>query len=236
MLICALAAASLSAAAQDATPDATPEATVETTAEATADAAGVTLVGSGVVVPVVEALAEASGADLALMPNVTGTNSGFATFCSNAADMITTTRPLSIQEEDTNCFANGVNFLELVVGYNVVAFVSSPEAAFAQCLTSEQVSALFAPSASGQATTWAQVNPENAADPVSLNVPTIGTPIYALLDTLIEGDGLRADASTFDDPAVALDAIAADLNALAVIGYDDALAAGDTVRLLEFND
>lgn len=192
----------------------------------------ITIVGSGIVAPIVEAAAETSAANVTV--SVTGTDRGIEAFCQNQADITLATRPLSTNEE-LNCTSAGTEFLELLTGYNAIAFVSSADAAFNQCLTTDQLRTLLAPSAQGQVTDWSQVNVENPSAPITLIVPTDDTPVYAALDALVEGVGIRGDVQVASADADTIGDVSENPNALGVVSYVNAAAAGDTVRILQLN-
>ncbi|MBK9749750.1 MAG: substrate-binding domain-containing protein [Chloroflexi bacterium] len=180
------------------------------------------VVGSGVVTP----LLEQAGATLDV--TVTGTNDGFARFCQGAADIAATTRPISAQEE-ANCVANGVTYLELVVAHNVAAVVTSSENTFAQCLTIDELGALFAPSS--QNTNWNQINASFPDTALTLNVPASNTATFALLDGLVEGEGVRSDANVI--PLDDIGAVSTNPGAVGVVPLPIALAGG--VKIIELN-
>ena len=192
----------------------------------------ITIVGSGIVAPILEAAAEAS--ELSVSINITGTDRGLESFCQNQADITLATRPLTADEE-FNCSMAGVEFLELLAGYNAIAFVTSPDAQFNQCFTSDQLRTLLAPSAQGQVTDWSQVNAENPSTPIALIVPSDDTAVYAALDELVEGIGIRSDVQVATDEADIITAVSADTNTLGVVSYVIAAAAGDSVRVLQLN-
>ena len=192
----------------------------------------ITIVGSGIVAPILEAAAETSETNATI--TVTGTDRGIELFCQNQADVALATRPLSTAEE-VNCTTAGVEFLELLEGYNAIAFVSSPDSTFDQCLTSDQLRTLLAPSAQGLVNDWSQVNDENASAPITIVVPSDDTPVYAALDALVEGIGIRSDVQTESEDTDIIDAVSANANALGVVSYANAAAAGDAVRILQLD-
>lgn len=189
-----------------------------------------TVVGSGISAPLLGDIAQA--ANVATNVSVTGTNDGFAAFCRGEADVITGTRAISAAEENA-CAQNGVSFLEFVVGYDIAAVIANPATDFGTCLTSAQLNALFAPSAT--ATQWSQVPDATSDFPVSLYVPGDNTPPYALLDSVVEGVGLRADLNSLADDAAIIDAVSSTAGGLGVVSLTDALAAGDKVTVLDLN-
>lgn len=193
------------------------------------DEANITAVGSGVVAPLAQAFADASGIPLNL--EITGTSRGLQALCSGEAGLAVSSRPLSVEEE-SSCAAQNISFYELLPGFNGLALVSSTGSTFAQCLTSTQLNTLLAPTAANQITDWAQVNPDNAADPLEVILPTLESADYALLDSLVEGDGLRSDSITATSDEEAISAVEANPNAVAVINFEN---VSDAVRTLQLS-
>lgn len=192
----------------------------------------ITAVGSGIAAPIIEAAAEDSGANVTV--NVTGTDRGLTTFCQGEADIALATRPLS-SDEEFNCTSTGVAFLELLAGYNAIALISSPEAQFNQCLTSDELRTLLAPSAQGQVNDWSQVNAQNPSGAVTLFVPSDTSPTYAALDALVEGVGVRGDVQVSASDEETITAVTSDPDALGVVSVASAAAAGDSVRTLQLD-
>ncbi len=190
----------------------------------------VTVVGSGIPAPLIQAFASEAGVSINL--NVTGTNDGFTTFCQGEADITTATRAITAAEESA-CETSGVSFLEFVVGYDIMAVVANPATDFGQCLTSSQLDSLFAPSSA--VANWNQVGAGNADIPLSLYVPADNTTPFALLDSVVEGVGVRGDVNTLDSDSAIIDAVAATNGALGVVHLPAALATGDQVTLLDLN-
>lgn len=191
----------------------------------------ITAVGSGLSTPILEAASAETGQDVTV--EVTGTTSGFQAFCAGTADIATATRALEANEE-LPCTANSIQFHEFLIGYNILAFVSSPESSFNQCIATLELNALLAPSAEGTVTDWSLVNATNPSAPVVIYLPNTTTSEYALLDTLVEGDGFRSDALSLEDASVT-DVVTADPNALVITSLAQASLLGDDVRVLQYN-
>ena len=190
------------------------------------DDIAITVVGSGIPAPLIQAFATDRQRSTSTL-NVTGTNNGFAAFCGGRR----TSRPRPARsriDEENACSANGVNFLEFVLGYDIMAVIANPATDFGQCLTTDQLNALFAPSSTG--TNWNQVDAANADIPLSLYVPPDNTTPFALLDSVVEGVGLRSDVNTLDSDAAIIDAVSSTSGALGVVSLPEAQAAGDKVN------
>jgi len=198
------------------------------------DESTITVVGSGIVQPLFQALAEANAAEVNLSINVTGTATGFTQFCAGEADITTATRAIT-SEESSNCNINNQSYFELLIGQDIVAFVANPAADFAQCLTRAQLNSIFAPSAEGQTTNWQQIFPEAPDTPLTALLPPESTSTYAILDQVVEGDGIRGDASTVSDSAELLTAVSETPGAIGVARLSDVAATDQAVLTLDLN-
>jgi phosphate transport system substrate-binding protein len=198
------------------------------------DNSGIRVVGSGIVQPLLQALADTQGAGTSLNLTVTGTISGFSQFCAGEADITTATRAIT-SEESTNCNTNNQTYFELLIGHDIAAFVANPNADFAQCLTRAQLNTIFAPSAAGQTTNWQQVFPEVPDTTLTVLLPPENTSTYAILDQVVEGDGLRADASVISDSEERLATVSETPGAIGVARLNDALSSEHPLTILDLN-
>lgn len=192
----------------------------------------VQIVGSGIVTPLYEAFQAASGAAINATTSVTGTRGGFQQFCAGQADVATASRSITA-DENKNCAANSVDYLELLVAHNIIAFITAPDVGVPQCLEQSALNIIFAPSA--QIADWNQVDPANAALPLTVALPPATSPTFLVLDELIEGEGLRADAAQLDSDSEVVAAVIQSKGALGVVSAAVAAGAGDTVQVLELN-
>jgi phosphate transport system substrate-binding protein len=192
----------------------------------------ITVVGSGIAAPLFDALLGASGAAPALTTEVTGTRVGLERFCQNGAQIALTNRGMS-DVEAAACVTNTVDYVELLLGDDALAIIGNPQDTFATCLTQSDLALGFAPSAQGQITNWRGLNAANPDLNLSIIVPPNDSATYALMDSLIDGDGLRSDAVAQADSAAIVSAVASTRGALGIVSYSAAVAAGDQVRVLE---
>jgi len=195
----------------------------------------ITVVGSLISAPIFSDIANASPNPVTLTVTPGGTNSGFNEFCQGQADVTNASRPISVAE-DATCASNNVSYLELLLGYNIIAVVSQPGATYAQCLTTADLTAIFAPSAEGQMTNWNQVNSNDPDLALSVFIQPQNSPIYSVLDGVVDGDGFRADATTANTDADVLSAVTQTEGALGVMSLAAATAAGDTVQIVQIDD
>src|SRR5262249_31783071 len=134
------------------------------------------------------------------------------------------------------CASNNVSYLEMLIGYDIIALVTKPDVAYAQCLTNSDLDAIFAPSAEGQTTNWNQVNSNNPDQPLTLILPGQTTPTFSVLDSVVEGDGLRTDVTTLNSDPDVVSNVAQTDGALGVVSLAVANAAGDTVQIVKIDD
>ncbi len=203
------------------------------------------VVGSGIVNPALQALVDASGSIVTYDFTTTGSSAGFEQFCAGLADMTTATRPIAVAE-DTLCNETGVEYLELLIGYDVTVVVSNPADDFLTCLTTANLSSLFAPSAT--AINWSDVNLAGTTPPstegeaeateeattlpeITVLLPQDTSVAYTTLDDIVSGFGFRADASNADTATI-IDTVASTSGAIGVVPLEVALANQETVSIL----
>lgn len=194
----------------------------------------ITVAGSGIAAPLFEALVGASGSAPALTTEVTGTRIGLERFCQNQTQIALTNRGMT-DAEAANCVTNTVDYVELLLAEDALAVVGNPNDTFATCLAQTDLTLGFAPSAQGQITNWRGLNAANPDLALSIIVPPNDSPVYALMDTLVEGDGLRSDAIVKPDSAAIISAVASTPGALGIVPLSAATAAGEQVRTLELS-
>lgn len=190
--------------------------------------------GSGIVAPLFESLVTASGVEAAIETSVTGTNAGFAEFCAGNLDATLSTRAIN-DADDATCAANAVSYVEVLLGYDALAVIVNPEGSTPACVNNFTLNNVFAPSVSGSAIQWSSLDSMLPANDITLVLPPANTTAYALLDTLVSGDGLRGDVAPVADYAAVIDAVRADENALGVVSLAAAQAA-EGVEILQLNE
>lgn len=202
------------------------------------DSSEITVIGSGIVEPLFQALVTQSETELTPQINITGTSSGFAQFCAGEADITLANRQITAQENET-CITNGINSVDFVIGHDIAAFVVHPETDFAECLTTEALNLLFAPSGQNAITNWNQVietsEEETLDTPLTLVVPDEFSSRYAILDNVIEGDGIRNDVVSVANDSAVIAEVSSTVGAIGVTSLQEALNAGDAVKVLNLD-
>lgn len=126
--------------------------------------------GSSTVFPLAEKMAELfkdDGYTGQITVDSVGTGAGFERFCKNAETDISNASRAIKDDEKAACEANGRTPIEFRVGTDALAIVVSSENTFLKDVTTEQLAAIF----SGEAKTWADVDPTYPAEPIQLFSP-----------------------------------------------------------------
>ncbi len=192
------------------------------------------VVGSAIVQPLFDALIAASETPIELTTDIRGTSAGFQAFCAREADVVLATRPIN-GDEDANCLSQEVAYIELLLGTYNVALVGSPSLDFATCLSIDEITRLFGPSASGVTNNWRDINAEFPDESITIFLPPINTLAYNILDGQLVGDGLRSDAIILDDHAAIAEQVADSSGGIGVLDYETALAQSDRLLLIDVN-
>ena len=193
--------------------------------------------GSRIVAGLVEPVANAYTADTGAAVNleISGTNNGLARLCAGEIDIATAARSITRAEVQA-CADAGVDWVEVLLGYDALAVITNPTNSFAQCLALPQLALLFGPSATNNITTWNQVNASYQAIPFVLDAPPTDDTTFNLLDELLPGDGLRTDFTNAADAAAAVSAIAEDVAGLGFAPLSAVQASDAELQVINIDD
>ena len=197
------------------------------------DTETVTIVGSGIVNSIVESLAEANETD-SITISTTGTSAGLEQFCQGNADVATSIRPISA-DEDATCISNEIAYGEFLVAHSIVAFAVNPGVTVLECLTVNDLNQLYAPSATSQMTNWTAYDETIEDLPITFILPQDNTVEYAILDSIVVGDGLRRADATYDNTQDAIEQISETDGAIAVIPLSNNITENEGIVLLDVN-
>jgi phosphate transport system substrate-binding protein len=192
----------------------------------------VTVVGSNLVVPVLEELGKTTPS-VTLNATVNGTNDGFVAFCSNQADVVAASRAIT-QAEDQTCTNNAVAYQELLVAQNILVAITNPQNIAGVCLTPQDLNAIYQPSASGNIINWNQLNAENADLPLVAIAPQANTLNSVQLDGLVNGSGLRADAQALTNAEI-IETVATTQGAIGIVSYEAVIREATRVSIASIN-
>lgn len=183
----------------------------------------ITIDGSDTVYPLTKAVADAfHQANPAVQVNVSfsGTGGGFRKFCAGQVDIEDASRPIKAAEAE-QCLGHHVEYIELAMAFDSLSVVVNPENNFVNCLTVQELKAIWQPSAEGAITNWHQIRASFPERPLALFGPGTDSGTFDYFTTAIVGTeaSSRADYQKSEDYTVVERGIAADPNALGYFGY-----------------
>lgn len=200
--------------------------------EAVEPAAAITISGSGIVNPVIEAILAGSEVLPSIATN--GTATGLADLCSGVTMIATASRGISV-DEALRCTENAVEYYELIIGFDIPTVIANPQDTALVCLSADNLNTVFAPSATAQITNWNQVGLEQSVDmPITAIIPADTTSTYAVLESFVDGVGLRTDATVLA-AAEAISTVASTPGAIAVVPYQAAIESQGSVQIVSIN-
>jgi phosphate transport system substrate-binding protein len=176
--------------------------------------------GSSTVAPLSEAVAEEFNAEepgVDVSVGTSGTGGGFKRFCADEIDVADASRAIK-DEEKAACADKGVDYLELRVGLDGLAVVTSAQNTFVDCLTFEQLAAIFK---EGGASTWDQVDPGFPKEKIAIFAPGTdsGTYDFFVEEVLGEDGKARADYQASEDDNTLVQGIEGERNSWGYFGF-----------------
>ncbi len=192
----------------------------------------VTVAGSAIALPLIEQLHEASESEVALGVDSNGTRAGMAALCAGEVDAAGATRPISI-DEDANCAVNEVEYVELLLAHNVLAFISQQDETLPVCVDATALSIILAPSSDGISNTWGDISGTDNDAAMALILPEDGALNYDLLDSAVIGVGLRADTTYLADDDAISKTVSETEGALGVVSLQSAIASDYAIQVLD---
>ncbi|HEY9736966.1 MAG TPA: PstS family phosphate ABC transporter substrate-binding protein, partial [Trichocoleus sp.] len=195
----------------------------ETAASGDAVSGDIQVDGSSTVFPISEAMAEefmAANSGTRVTVGVSGTGGGFEKFCSGETDISNASRPIK-QEEIEACEAAGVEFVELPLAFDGLTVVANNANDWAQCLTVEELNAIWAPEAEGKVSNWNQVRSEFPNQPLALYGPGTDSGTFDYFTGSVNGEegASRGDYTATEDDNVIVQGVTSSEGGLGYLGY-----------------
>jgi phosphate transport system substrate-binding protein len=191
--------------------------------------------GSSTVFPITEAVAEEFGKihDVAVTVGISGTGGGFEKFCNGETDFNDASRPIKDEEKEA-CAANGVEFVEFEVAFDGLSLVVNPENDFADCLTVEELKAIWEPESSVD--NWNQVRDDFPDRELKDHLYGAGTDSgtfdYFTAEIVGEEGASRSDYTASEDDNQLVLGVAGDDNALGYFGFAYYVENQDQLRIV----
>lgn len=200
----------------------------------------VTIDGSATVFPLNQAMAKAfreSNPAVQFAVEFSGTGGGFRKFCAGQVDISAASRPIKSAEGE-QCKAQHIEYIEVPIAFDSLAVVVNARNTFVNCLTVNELKAMWEPSAEGKITQWNQIRASFPPQPLALVGPgkdsgTFDYFTFAIMGT--EGSS-RGDYMKSEDDAVIERGVAAEPNAMGYFGYAYYLANKAQLNIVAVDD
>ncbi|MGH9213084.1 MAG: substrate-binding domain-containing protein [Acidimicrobiales bacterium] len=222
--------------------------------EATEDLSGsVNISGSSTVEPISSLVAEEFSLEnegVTISVEGPGTGDGFEAFCAGETDISDASRPID-EEEVAACEAGGIEYVELQIGFDGIAVLTSANNESVECLSFADLYALVGPEGqdvtnwSGASAVAGELGSSTEFPDAELTIVGPGTE-SGTYDSFIEialadiagergqaDDATRSDYESSDNDNLIIENIGASDTSLGWVGFAFAEAASDTVREIE---
>jgi phosphate transport system substrate-binding protein len=203
----------------------------------------VTIDGSSTVFPITNAVAHQfqKAQPVKVMVKVpvgiSGTGGGFQKFCVGNTDISDASRPINAEEANL-CAKNGVEYIEVPIGYDGLAVLVNPKNTWASQITTTELKKIWEPEAERRITKWSQVRegwPERELHLYGAGTRS-GTYDY-FTQAIVQKSGVsRADFKSSEDDEVLVRGVAEDELALGFFGYAYLHKYQGTLKALAVDD
>lgn len=186
-------------------------------------AGSVAVDGSSTVFPITEAMAEEfqiANPDVKVTVGVSGTGGGFKKFCAGETDISNASRPIK-EKEVKLCEEGGVEFIEIPVAYDALSVVVNKDNDWAQCLSTDELNAMWKPEAKGTVTSWKQVRDDFPDEPLSFYSPGADSGTFDYFTEAVNGDGgvIREDITPSEDDNTLVTGVSGEKGGIAYFGF-----------------
>ncbi len=204
------------------------------------EAARIRADGSSTVFPISEAVAEEfqkSNRSTQVTVGISGTGGGFKKFCAGETDISNASRPIKPSEVEL-CQKNGIQYIELPVGYDGLAVVVNPKNDWATSMTVAELKRLWEPEAQGKLVRWNQLRPEWPDQEIHLFGAGVDSGTYDYFTEAIVGKehSSRGDFTSSEDDNVLVQGVSTDPHALGFFGFAYYLENKEKLKLLGIDD
>ncbi|MEM1243018.1 MAG: PstS family phosphate ABC transporter substrate-binding protein, partial [Cyanobacteria bacterium P01_H01_bin.26] len=219
----------------------TTEAPADGGTDAEAGLAGEILIdGSSTVFPIAEAMSEeflTENPDVALTVGVSGSGGGFKKFCAGETDISNASRPIK-EEEIALCEEAGIAFIEVPVAFDGLTVVTNEANDWAQCLTVDQLNAMWAPEAEGTVANWNQVDPSFPDQELGLYGPGTDSGTFDYFTDEVNGEegASRGDYTASEDDNVIVTGVTGAEGAIGYFGYAYFEENSDSLKAVEIEN
>jgi len=193
--------------------------------------------GSSTVAPLATALAEqfeASAPNVTVTVGTSGTGGGFEKFCKGETDVSDASRAIE-PDEEAACAANGITYKTLTVANDGIAVVTNKDNTWATCLTTDQLAAIWEPSATAK--TWQDIDPAWPAESFKLYGPGTDSGTFDFFTEVVNGEegASRTDYAPSEDDNVTIQGVSGEKGGLGYFGLSYYEQNTDRLNLLQID-
>jgi phosphate transport system substrate-binding protein len=190
--------------------------------------------GSSTVFPISQAVAEEFRKfhpNVQVPVGVSGTGGGFKRFVVGETDISNASRRIKPIETE-RAAENGIEFIEIAVGFDGLSIVANHSNEFLDCLTTAELLAIWNPDS--KVNRWSEVRAGLPDSKFRLYGPDTdsGTFDYFTEAIIHEEDASRSDYSASTDDNVLIRGVGGDKNALGYFGYAFYSSSPDLLKLI----
>lgn len=168
---------------------------------------------------------------------ISGTRGGFRKFCAGTVDISDASRPIN-QEEAKLCAVNGVEFIEVPIGYDGLTVVVHPKNDWATDISAAELKKIWEPDAEHKIMKWSQVRsgwPDRDLHLYGAGLAS-GTYDYFTEAVVQKEHSSRMDFKSSEDDDELVSQIAKDELALGFFGYAYLYKNPDKLKALAIDD
>lgn len=216
----------------------------DTTGEGAADGAlagEITIDGSSTVFPIAQAVAEdfqIEDPEVKISVGFAGTGGGFEAFCAGDTQISTASR--QIEDDEAACLDEaGIDYTEFQIGVDGLAIVTHTETDWVDCITIEQLAAIYAPGS--KVARWSDVDPGWPDTDIRIYGPDPDSGTYdyfaeEVADPDAEEPATRDDMTQSADDNVLVQGVAGDEGSIGYFGFAYYQENSDKLKDLEVDN
>lgn len=196
--------------------------------------------GSSTVFPIAEAMSEEfsiANPDVNVTVGVSGSGGGFKKFCAGETDISNASRPIK-DKEVAACDEAGIEFIEVPIAFDGLTIVTNQANDWAQCLTVEQLNAIWSPDSEGKVANWTQVDASFPDQVLGLYGPGTDSGTFDYFTDEVNGEegASRGDYTASEDDNVIVNGVTGDEGALGYFGYAYFEENSDALKAVEIQN
>ena len=169
--------------------------------------------------------------DVEVTVGISGTGGGFERFCAGETDLSNASRAIK-EEEIAACEEAGIEYLEFRMVNDGLAVVVNDENDWVDCLTVDQLHAIWGPDAEGRIDSWDDVDPSFPAERLLLAGPGTDSGTFDYFTGEVNGEegASRSDYTASEDDNVIVQAVGGELGGLGYFGLSYVEENSDSLR------